>query len=89
MCIETNIFLFIFNSPQYLFHVDNFIRESGDIKIRVFGYGIFNTNYTIKDNLWDDDSVDFLLNEYMKKIHCNDFQRHEIPNEYITLFDPK
>lgn len=79
----------IFDSPHDLFHVDDFIRQSGDRKIRAFGYGIFNTNYTIIDNLWDDDSVDLLLNKFMKKIYGNDFQRHETPNEYITLFDPK
>lgn len=69
--------------------MDDFIRESGDRQIRAFGYGIFNTNYTIKDNLWEDDSVDLLLNEFMKKMHGDDFHRREIPNEYITLFDPK
>lgn len=69
--------------------MDEFIRDTKGKKIRTFGYGIFNTNYTLRANLWEDDSVDLLLNEFMKKMHGDDFIRHEIPNSYITIFDPK
>lgn len=69
--------------------MDEFIKNSDGRKIRTFGYGIFNTNYTITDNRWDDDSVDLLLNKFMKMIHGDTYEHHEYPNEYVSIFDPK
>lgn len=79
-------FFQIFGRPHDLTVLDKFIKESGGRKIRTFGYGIFNTNYTIKDNRWDDDSIDLLLNEFMKEIHGDKFERHESSIEYVSIF---
>lgn len=83
------LFLSIFHRARDLINVDKFIRDTKGKKIRTFGYGIFNTNYTLRANMWEDDSVDLLLNEFMKKMHGDDFIRHEIPESYVTIFDPK
>lgn len=84
-----SIFFFL-DSPQDLHLVDNFIKSTGDRKIRTFGYGIFNTNYTTNANFWDDDDVDLLLAEFMRIFHGDDYsKRIYSPNEYITIFDAK
>lgn len=69
--------------------MNDFIKESKGRKIRTFGYGIFNTNYKIKVNLWDDHSIDLLLSEFLRTIHGGKFERHSMPIEHVTIFDPK
>lgn len=76
-------------SSRDLFRVGEFIKAADGRKIRTFGYGIFNTNYTVKVTLWDDDDIDLLLSEFMTKIHGDNYKRITTPNEYITIFDAK
>lgn len=86
---RSNFFYSIFGSRQDLHLVDNFIKETRGRKIRTFGYGNFNTNYTINDNFWDDDDVDLLLGEFMRTLHSDNYKRIYSPIEYITIFDAK